>query len=81
MKIDYKPLEEHLRKIYFISLTGYVRTWLTRRVVGWYARPTGRMSLPFAAAKLGQEIEKADLPLIVQEKSGKPYRLKILLKV
>ena len=81
MKIDYKPLEEHLRKIYFISITGHVKTWFTRRVVGWYARPTGHASVPHTINRLGLEIEKHDLPLIVDCDPVNRNRIKILFKV
>lgn len=70
---DYKPILDHLRKLDYLYGIGLVRTWITRRVVGFNVSASSLLRKNFTLLRIQDEIEKHNLPLIVEDNLGAGY--------
>lgn len=82
MKPDYKPIESFLKGLDYLKVVSQVRTWLTYQVVGWNVQASSLIRKNFTLKRISEEIEKNDLPLIVEDSLGDGYTsFRLLLKL
>lgn len=73
MKYDYKPMLEFLRGMDYLFEISLVKTWLTKKVVGFNVSASSLLRKNFTMLRVQDEIEKNNLPLIVDDNLGGGY--------
>ena len=81
-KPDYQPIYSHLKKLPYIEVESLVRTWFTRRVVGFEVSGSPHRKKRKTIQLVAKEIYNYELPLLVNdEKTSSTNSFRLMIKL
>lgn len=70
---DYQVIEEHLRKLFYLTRHGYVKDGFCGKVIGFNVSASSVLRKPYTMQRVQDEIDINELPLTIEDHLGDRY--------